>query len=130
MKIEKILIKKINISPVWTPVICRIYTDTGLYGDGEAGMAYGMGATGAYGMVIDYARQIIGMDAMEHEIIWEKLYRSTFWGKAGGTAIYSGLSALDMALWDIKGKQFQVPVYTLLGGKRRETLCRNFRKFT
>ena len=122
MKIEKILVKKINISPVWTPVICRIYTDTGLYGDGEAGMAYGMGATGAYGMVIDYARQIIGMDAMEHEIIWEKLYRSTFWGKAGGAAIYSGLSALDMALWDIKGKQFQVPVYTLLGGKRRDRL--------
>lgn len=122
MKISKIQIRKLNISKVWTPVICRVYTDTGLYGDGEAGMAYGMGATGAYGMLINYAREIIGMDALAHEIIWEKLFRSTFWGKSAGAPGYSALSALDMALWDIKGKHYGVPVYELLGGKRSDKL--------
>lgn len=53
MKITKIDVMLVDAKPKdnpgWTPVVCRIYTDEGIYGDGEAAMAYGSGSTGAYG---------------------------------------------------------------------------------
>jgi galactonate dehydratase len=106
----------------WRPVVCRINTDKGLYGYGEAAMAYGTGASAAFGMIKDLSACIIGMDPLDHEVIWDKLYKGTFWGQNGGPVVYSGISALDIALWDIKGKYFKVPVYKLLGGKKRERL--------
>ena len=69
----------------WRPTVCRIYTDEGIYGDGEAALAYGEAQDSAYGIVQNFARLIIGMNPLEHEIIWDKLYRSTFWGQNGGT---------------------------------------------
>ena len=45
------------------PIGCRIHTDVGIRGDGEAGMAYGVGGSGAFGMVCDLAELIIGMDS-------------------------------------------------------------------
>lgn len=122
MKISKIVIKKLNISAVWTPVICRVYTDEGIYGDGEAGMAFGVGASGAYGTMKDFGKLIIGMDPMCNEEIWDKLYRETFWAQAGGAAVWGAVSAIDMALWDIKGKKLGVPLHVLLGGKRWDNL--------
>jgi len=104
------------------PVCCRIHTDQGIYGDGEAGMAYGTGWNAAYGMVIDMAHHIIGMDPMNTELIWEQFFKKTFWGQGGGVVVFSGISALDIALWDIKGKALGVPVYQLLGGKCRNDL--------
>jgi galactonate dehydratase len=106
----------------WRPVVCRVNTDEGIYGYGEAAMAYGVGASAAFGMIRDLAGCIIGMDPLENEVIWEKLYKTTFWGQNGGPVVFSGISAIDIALWDIKGKFFNVPVYKLLGGKRREKL--------
>ena len=44
------------------PIGCRIHTDVGIRGDGEAGMAYGVGGSGAFGMVCDLAELILGMD--------------------------------------------------------------------
>lgn len=106
----------------WRPIVIRVYTDEGIYGDGEAALAYGEAQYAAVGMVRNFAKLIIGMDPLDHEIIWDKLYRDTFWGQNGGPVINAGISAIDIALWDIKGKYFNVPVYKLLGGKRRETL--------
>ena len=106
----------------WRPVVCRVNTDEGIYGYGEAAMAYGVGASAAFGMIRDLAGCIIGMDPLENEVIWEKLYKTTFWGQNGGPVVFGGISAIDIALWDIKGKFFNVPVYKLLGGKRREKL--------
>ncbi|MCR5229815.1 MAG: mandelate racemase/muconate lactonizing enzyme family protein [Solobacterium sp.] len=106
----------------WRPILCRIYTDEGLFGDGEAALAYGEAQSAAFGMVQNLARLIIGMDPLDTEVIWDKLYRSTFWGQNGGPVFNAGLSAIDIALWDIKGKYFGVPVYKLLGGKKRDTL--------
>jgi galactonate dehydratase len=106
----------------WRPVVCRVNTDEGIYGYGEAAMAYGVGATAAFGMIRDLAGCIIGMDPLENEVIWDKLYKTTFWGQNGGPVVFSGISAIDIALWDIRGKFFNVPVYKLLGGKRREKL--------
>ena len=106
----------------WRPIVCRIYTDEGIYGDGEAALAYGEAQFAAFGILRNFAKLIIGMNPLDHEIIWDKLYRSTFWGQNGGPVIFAGISAIDIALWDIKGKYYHAPVYQLLGGKRRKTL--------
>ncbi len=107
---------------VWRPIVIRVYTDSGIFGDGEAALAYGEAQFAAVGILKNFAKLVIGMDPLDHEIIWDKLYRSTFWGQNGGPVINAGISAIDIALWDIKGKFFQVPVYKLLGGKRRDSL--------
>lgn len=52
------------------PIIARIHTDEGIYGDGEAGIALGTGAPAAFGMVEDLARLIIGLDPMNSEFIF------------------------------------------------------------
>jgi L-alanine-DL-glutamate epimerase-like enolase superfamily enzyme len=106
----------------WNPVFCRINTDEGISGFGEAGVAYTCGTEAAFGMIKDFAELIIGMDPMNIEAIWYKLQRTTFWGMGGGTIIFSGISAIDIALWDIKGKKLGVPVYQLLGGKTNTKL--------
>lgn len=104
------------------PIICRIHTDEGIYGDGEAGIALGIGSTGAFGMVKDLAGLIIGMDPMNVEVIWNKMFKSSFWGMGGGAIVFAGISAIDIALWDIKGKVLGVPCYQLLGGKFRSKM--------
>jgi hypothetical protein len=73
-------------------------------------------------MVKDLAPLIIGMDPLDNEVIWDKLYKTTFWGQGGGPIIFAGIAAIDIALWDIKGKFFNQPVYKLLGGKKRDKL--------
>lgn len=63
---------------------------------------------------------LIGRDPMETEANWEMMQRMTFWGQGfggGGIVISAAMSALDIAMWDIKGKAMGVPVYQLLGGK-------------
>ena len=124
MKITKVDVFKVTdpASPGVYPILCRVYTDSGIYGDGEAAMSYGIGATGAFGMVQDLANIIIGMDPLENEVIWDKMYRTTFWGQNGGGVFTAGMSAIDIALWDIRGKYFNVPVYKLLGGKLNDKL--------
>lgn len=105
-----------------SPIGCRIYTDTGIYGDGEAGMAYGIGGDAAFAMICELAGLIMGMDPLRTELIWETMYKKTFWGQNGGPVVFSAISAIDVALWDIKGKYFNVPVHVLLGGKVRDKL--------
>jgi len=107
----------------WTnPVLCRINTDEGIYGYGETAISYGSGISAAFGMIKDLASLIVGMNPLYNEVIWEKLYKTTYWGQNGGPITYAGISAIDNALWDIKGKALGVPVHTLLGGKKRDTL--------
>lgn len=124
MKITKVDVFYVDDreNPIIHQVLCRVYTDNGLYGDGEAAMSYGVGAMAAFGMVQDLANLVIGMDPLENEKIWDKMYRTTFWGQNGGGVFTAGMSAIDIAVWDIKGKYFGVPVYTLLGGKLNDDL--------
>lgn len=125
MKITKVDVFELDCTGAatrWRPVGVRVYTDEGIYGDGEAAMAYGVGASGAFGMAKDFAELIIGMNPLDNEVIWEKIYKTTFWGQNGGPAVYAGMAAIDTALWDIKGKALGLPVYQLLGGKRRDKL--------
>jgi len=106
----------------WNPVVVRINTDEGISGYGEVGLVYGNAPKASLGMVQDFAALIIGMDPMNNEEIWNKLFRMTFWGMGGGTVIFAGISAIDIALWDIKGKVLGVPCYKLLGGKTNRKL--------
>lgn len=124
MKITKVDIIQIheNENPNWKPTLCRIYTDEGIYGDGEIALAYGAVHEAAFGIIKDFAKLIIGMNPLENEVIWNKLFHKTFWGQNGGPVVFGGISALDMALWDIKGKYFNVPINVLLGGKIRNEL--------
>ncbi|MEQ3169762.1 mandelate racemase/muconate lactonizing enzyme family protein [Dysosmobacter welbionis] len=104
------------------PICIRVNTDAGISGFGEVGLAYGNAHYAGVGIVRDFGQLIIGMDPLNSEKIREKLFRQTFWGMGGGTVISSGLSAIDIALWDIKGKYYQVPVYQMLGGRTNEKL--------
>lgn len=102
------------------PVFIRINTDEGISGFGEAGVAYGNSKYAAMGQLRDFASLILGENPMQIEKIWNKLQKETFWGLGGGTVIFSAISAIDIALWDIKGKALNAPIYELLGGKMRD----------
>ena len=106
----------------WSPVLVRVNTDEGISGWGEVGLAYGKGWRAGFGMAQDFAEVIIGMDPMKNEEIWETIFRKTFWGMGGGTVVSGAISALDIAMWDIRGKALGVPVYQLLGGKTNDDL--------
>ncbi len=106
----------------FNPVLMRINTDEGISGVGEAGLAYGSGSNAAVGILKDLCPRLIGKDPMNIEAIWENYFRGTFWGMGGGPVFYAGMSAIDIALWDIKGKKLGAPIYQLLGGKTNEKL--------
>jgi len=61
---------------------------------------------------------IIGRDPFQTEDIWQYLYRGAYWRR--GPVTMTAIAAVDMALWDIKGKALNTPVYNLLGGKSRD----------
>jgi galactonate dehydratase len=103
-------------------VVCRINTDEGFHGYGESALAFTFGASAAFQMVRELAPLIIGMDPLEHEVVWAKLFHAGFWTKGNGAVEMGAISALDMALWDIKGKAAHQPLYKLLGGKQRVKL--------
>lgn len=106
----------------WRPVVVRVNTDEGISGFGEVGLAYGVGASAGFGMAKDLASLIIGMNPMNNEAIWDKMQKKTFWGQGGGTVVSAGMSGIDIALWDIKGKVLNTPIYQLLGGKTRDKI--------
>lgn len=106
----------------WHPVCVRINTDEGVSGFGEIGVAYGNAQSAGFGMGVDFAKCIIGLDPMNSEDIWNRLHRLTFWGMGNGGVIMAGISGIDIALWDIKGKVFNTPVYKLMGGKTNHKL--------
>jgi galactonate dehydratase len=65
---------------------------------------------------------LIGWNPFQTEALWSRMLRESFWGLGGGPIIYAAMSAIDTALWDIRGKALGVPVYQLLGGKTNEKL--------
>jgi galactonate dehydratase len=120
MKIREVKIYLVSSGRLH-PVIVEILTDEGIVGIGEAGIAYGLGATAAAGMLKDIAeRMLIGRDPFRIEALWSEMYDHTFWAKGGGAIVFSAISAIEIALWDIKGKALNQPVYELLGGKFRD----------
>lgn len=104
-----------------TPVLCRINTDEGIYGYGETGVSIMNYSLGCLELLRSFSRMIIGQNPLANDVIYTKLVNS-FWAKGNGGVIMAAISAIDTALWDIKGKYFNVPVYELLGGKHRDKL--------
>jgi len=99
--------------------LCVIATDEGIEGVGEA-FYIGGPAKIAAGMISDaYAPLLIGRDPFDNAVIWDFLYNRTRDQGRKGLPI-SALSAIDIALWDIKGKALGLPVYKLLGGAYRD----------
>ena len=70
------------------------------------------------GAVEHYREFLIGRDPMRTGSLWQEMYRSQYF--EGGRVLAGAISAIDVALYDIKGKALGVPVYELLGGKHRD----------
>jgi galactonate dehydratase len=123
MKITSVDVYDVAFGFGWNPILLRLGTDEGIDGIGEVSLAYGAGAQAAVGMLKQLGeRFLIGADPMAIEAMWNRLFRGTFWGQGGGPVIYGAMSAIDAAMWDIKGKAYGVPVYELMGGKVNDRL--------
>lgn len=98
--------------------VVRIDTDQdGLYGLGDATLAYRWQAVAHY--VETYLKPLlVGRDAAKITELWQLMHQNAYW--RFGPVENCAISGIDMALWDIKGKQAGMPVYELLGGKVRE----------
>ena len=107
----------------FNPVIVRVNTDEGISGLGEVGVAVGGGHSAYAGMARDLAEMhLIGADPLNSERVWETMLRKTWLAQGGGMVVFAGVSGIDQALWDIKGKAFNQPIYKLLGGRSRERI--------
>jgi galactonate dehydratase len=93
----------------------QVHTDAGIVGLGESG-TWGYLEASAQA-VRTFAAYLVGQDPLRIEHHWQYMYRSSHFR---GAAIMGAISAIDIALWDIAGKHFGVPVYQLLGGKCRD----------
>ena len=96
----------------------KVYTDEGITGLGE-----GSGWPRVVETAINDLKPIvIGEDPMNIERIWQKMLVSTMGAGMTGTPGSGSMNAIDMALWDIKGKALNTPVWNLLGGKVRDRI--------
>ena len=108
-------ITAVETVPVDRYLFVRVHTDAGVVGLGESGT---WGYLEASGEVVEkFGRYLVGQDPLRIEHHWQYMYRSSHFR---GAAVMGALSAIDIALWDIAGKHFGVPVYQLLGGKCRD----------
>ncbi len=113
MKISDIKVYKVK--PRW--IFVKVLTDEGITGWGEmiSGTKTETVVAGAYEM----GKKLIGRNPFEIERLWQEMHRSFFHGGPINGTIISGL---EMALWDIKGKALNLPVYELLGGAARDRI--------
>jgi galactonate dehydratase len=99
-------------------VYIKVYTDEGITGIGECSLE--TREQTVVKAVEEYKRHVIGLDPFDTEKVFYLCYRDAYWG--AGPVLISALSAIDCALWDIKGKALSVPVYKLIGGKFRDKI--------
>ncbi len=100
-------------------VFVRVETNVpGLYGVGEATLEYKEHTVAMACQELE--RDFVGHDPHNIEAFFHLAYRNAYW--RGGPVLMSAISAVEMALWDIKGKDLGVPVYQLLGGKLRDAV--------
>ena len=110
-------IDKIESMLIGGGFVVRITTDTGLTGIGQTAC---WGYPTAVESIVDvYKKYLIGQDPLRIEHHWNHLYRMS---PFRGTAIMGSVAAIDIALYDIKGKHFEVPTWELLGGNVRDRI--------
>ncbi len=114
MKITAMTLYK--VPPRW--LFLKIETDSGIVGWGEP-VVEGRADT-VRTAVEEFKCWLIGKDPLKIEDHWQVMYRTGFY--RGGPEVMSAISGIDQALWDIKGKYFNAPVYELLGGACRDKL--------
>ena len=106
--------------PAWVGIrnqlLVKVETDEGIYGWGECGLSGREKAV--IGAIEHYREFLIGRDPFAIGALWQEMYRSQYF--EGGRVLTAAISAIDIALHDIKGKALGVPVYQLLGGKQRD----------
>ena len=110
MKITNIELFK--IPPRW--LFLKMETDEGITGWGEPVIEGRVDTVRT--AVEEFAGYLIGKDPARIEDHWQYMYRSGFY--RGGPEVMSAIAGIDQALWDIKGKYFNAPIYDLLGGAR------------
>ena len=111
--------KVIICSPGRNFVTLKITTEDGIHGLGDATLNGRELAVASY--LSDHVIPLlIGRDARRIEDIWQYLYKGAYWRR--GPVTMASISAVDTALWDIKGKSLNVPVYQLLGGASRDAV--------
>lgn len=93
----------------------KITTDTGIYGIGESGSFGALDASAA--QIENFGTFLVGKDPLNIEHLWQAMFRGSYFR---GSAVMGAISAIDIALWDIAGKYYKVPIYKLLGGKCRD----------
>ena len=108
-------ITAVEAVPVDRYLFAKVHTDEGISGVGESGAWGHLEASEA--AINKFGRYLVGKDPLRIEHHWQCMYRS---GHFRGAAIMGAISAVDIALWDIAGKRFGVPVHQLLGGKTRD----------
>jgi len=104
-------------SPGRNFVTLKVTTDDGIYGLGDATLNGRELAVASY-LTEHVLPLLIGRDARRIEDTWQLLYKGAYWRR--GPVTMTAIAAVDTALWDIKGKALNVPVYQLLGGASRE----------
>src|SRR5258705_13524236 len=97
----------------------KITTEDGIYGLGDATLNGRELAVASY-LTEHVIPILIGRDARRVEDVWQYLYKGAYWRR--GPVAMSAIAAVDTALWDIKGKSLNAPVYQLLGGASRESV--------
>jgi galactonate dehydratase len=104
------------VPPRW--LFLKIETDEGIVGWGEP-VVEGRART-VQAAVEELSDYLLGKDPLRIEDHWQVLYRSGFY--RGGPILMSAISGIDQALWDIKGKYYNAPIYQLLGGACRDSI--------
>lgn len=107
-------------------VLVRVRTDDGLEGVGEADSSPEVvkaiiDAPFSHNIACGLREILVGENPLEHERLWQKMYRRTMY--FGRTSVgITAMAAVDMALWDLKGKCFGQPIHRLLGGKQHDRI--------
>src|SRR6266568_1675063 len=133
MKIDKIICQVLRVQFVEKKtassqdvLLVRVRTDTGLEGVGEADSSPEVvkaivDAPFSHNIACGLRQLLIGEDPLEHERMWQKMYRKTMYFGRKAVGI-TAMAAVDMALWDLKGKAFGQPIHRLLGGKHHDRI--------
>jgi galactonate dehydratase len=115
---DSIKITKLEIIPVNTlrTIFVKMHTDAGIIGIGEGTVEGRITTTMA--AIKELEGYLIGKDPRRPAFHWQAIYRHAFY--RGDIILTSALSAVDIAMWDIKGKALGIPIYELLGGPTRD----------
>src|SRR5918998_4707493 len=97
-------------------LLVKVETNEGIFGWGESGLSGREKAV--VGAIEHYREFLLGRDPFRIGALWQEMYRSQYF--EGGRVLTAAISAIDIALHDIKGKALGVPVHELLGGKQRD----------